>query len=163
MLRRQKVYLKAITLLLKSITSLGTLIGLLSGLLLAASVVAFRMSIISVEAPLLDKSLLISVIAIIFQTVIVGLYLFRFQKNQFLAVFKYWKPSLPAGICGTGATFGWFVAFGLATAAEVRAVGQTELIFSILISMIIFKEKIKKTELIGIILLAISILIIIYQ
>jgi len=37
------------------------------------------------------------------------------------------------------------------------------LIFSVLISMIIFKEKIKKTELFGIILLGISILIIIYQ
>ena len=155
--------IETLNLLFKSIFSLGTLIGLLSGLLLAASVVAFRMSIISVEAPLLDKSLLISVIAIIFQTIIVGLYLFFFQKKQFLAVFKYWKPSLPAGICGTGATFGWFVAFGLATAAEVRAVGQTELIFSVLISMIIFKEKIKKTELFGIILLGISILIIIYQ
>ena len=54
-------------------------------------------------------------------------------------------------------------AFGLATAAEVRAVGQIELIFSILISMIIFKEKIKNTEFIGIVLLGGSILIIINQ
>ena len=161
--KKAESLIETLNLLFKSILSLGTLIGLLSGLLLAASVVAFRMSIISVEAPLLDKSLLISVIAIIFQTIIVGLYLFFFQKKQFLAVFKYWKPSLPAGMCGTGATFGWFVAFGLATAAEVRAVGQTELIFSVLISMIIFKEKIKKTELFGIILLGVSILIIIYQ
>ena len=91
------------------------------------------------------------------------LYLFYFKKDQFFAVFKYWRPSLPAGICGTGATFGWFLAFGLATAAEVRAVGQVELIFSILISILIFKEKIKNTEFIGIILLAISILIIIFN
>ena len=147
--------------LFNSMMSMGTLIGLLSGLLLAASVVTFRMAIISVDAPLLDKSLYISFIAIVFQTILVGLYLFFFKKEQFIAVFKYWKPSLPAGICGTGATFGWFLAFGLATAAEVRAVGQIELIFSIFVSLLVFKEKIKRTELIGILLLGASILIII--
>tara|TARA_B110000008_G_C16846840_1_gene515088 strand:- start:679 stop:1050 length:372 start_codon:yes stop_codon:yes gene_type:complete len=121
------------------------------------------MSIISVDAPLLDKSLYISFIAIVFQTILVGSYMFFFKKEQFFAVFKYWKPSLPAGICGTGATFGWFLAFGLATAAEVRAVGQIELIFSILISILIFKEKIKRMEMIGIVLLGISIMIIIFN
>ena len=154
---------KTFILLLKSIMSIGTLVGLLSGLLLAGSVVAFRVSIISVDAPLLDKSLFISFIAIVFQTIFVGFYLFINKKNEFQAVIKYWKPSLPAGLCGTGATFGWFVAFGLTTAAEVRAVGQIELIFSILLSVLFFKEKIKKTELTGIILLGLSILIIIFE
>ena len=135
----------------------------MSGLLLAGSVVTFRMSIISVDGPLLDKSLFISFIAIVFQTILVGLYLAINKRDQFLAVIKYWKPSLPAGLSGTGATFGWFVAFGLTTAAEVRAVGQIELIFSILISVIFFKEKIKITELTGIILLGLSILIIIFE
>ena len=59
--------------LFNSMISIGTLIGLLSGLLLAASVVTFRMAIISVDAPLLDKSLYISFIAIVFQTILVGL------------------------------------------------------------------------------------------
>ena len=155
--------LKTIKLLINSILSVGTLVGLLSGLLLAGSVVTFRMSIISVDGPLLDKSLFISFIAIVFQTILVGLYLVINKRDQFFAVIKYWKPSLPAGLSGTGATFGWFVAFGLTTAAEVRAVGQIELIFSILISVIFFKEKIKITELIGIILLGLSILIIIFE
>ena len=43
--------LKTFKLLINSILSVGTLVGLLSGLLLAASVVTFRMSIISVEVP----------------------------------------------------------------------------------------------------------------
>ena len=161
--RKAKSILETIKLLLNSVSSLGTLIGLLSGLLLAASVVTFRMSIISIDGPLLDRSLFISFIAIIFQTILVGLYLLLFKKDQLFAVIKFWRPSLPAGLCGTGATFGWFVAFGLTTAAEVRAVGQIELIFSILISIIFFREKIRKTELFGIVLLGISILIIIFQ
>ena len=155
--------IKTIKFLINSTFSVGTLVGLLSGLLLAGSVVAFRMSIISVEGPLLDKSIFISFIAIVFQTILVGLYLVINKRDQFLAVIKYWKPSLPAGLSGTGATFGWFVAFGLTPAAEVRAVGQIELIFSILISVIFFKEKIKITEFTGIILLSLSILIIIFE
>ena len=161
--KKGETILGTLKILFSSMLSISTIIGLLSGLLLAASVVTFRMAIISVDAPILDKSIFISVIAIVFQTLFVGVYLFLFKKEQFIAVFKYWKPSLPAGICGTGATFGWFLAFGLATAAEVRAVGQVELIFSILISILVFKEKIKNTELIGIILLALSILIIIFN
>ena len=121
------------------------------------------MSIISIDGPLLDRSLYVSFIAIVFQTILFGVYLFFVKRNEFFAVIKYWKPSLPAGLCGTGATFGWFVAFGLTTAAEVRAVGQIELIFSILISLLFFKERLKKTELFGIVLLGISILIIIFQ
>jgi drug/metabolite transporter (DMT)-like permease len=161
--KKGNTILGTLKILFSSMLSISTIIGLLSGLLLAASVVTFRMAIISVDAPILDKSIFISVIAIVFQTVLVGVYLFIFKKEQFIAVFKYWKPSLPAGICGTGATFGWFLAFGLATAAEVRAVGQVELIFSILISILLFKEKIKSTEFIGIMLLALSILIIIFN
>lgn len=161
--KKAETILETFKQLFNSMLKIGTLIGLLSGLLLAASVVFFRMAIISVDAPLLDKSIYISFIAIVFQTILVGFYLFFFKKEQFFSVFKHWKPSLPAGICGTGATFGWFLAFGLATAAEVRAVGQIELIFSILISIMIFKEKIKRTETIGIILLGISILIIIFN
>ena len=54
------------------------------------------------------------------------------------------------------------LAFALATAAEVRAVGQIELIFSIIISIIFFKEKVQRTEIFGICMLIISILLVIY-
>ena len=85
-----------------------------------------------------------------------------YKKEQLYAVIKFWRPSLPAGISGSGATAGWFVAYALASVAEVRAVGQVELIFSILVSILIFREKINKTEVIGIMLLATSILIVIF-
>ena len=60
--RKAKSILETIKLLLNSVSSLGTLIGMLSGLLLAASVVTFRMSIISIDGPLIARSFLISFI-----------------------------------------------------------------------------------------------------
>ena len=91
-----------------------------------------------------------------------GIWLFLNKKDEFKLVFKFWKKSLPAGVCGSGATAGWFLAFAMASASEVRAVGQIELIFSILISLIFFKEKIQRTEIFGITILIFSILLIIY-
>ena len=145
-----------------SFFTFGTFLGLLTGMILAGSTLAYRMAIISVDSPILDATIYLSSIAIITQTIIVGIWLFFNKKDQLISVFKYWKPSLPAGISGSGATAGWFIAFALASVAEVRAVGQVELIFSILVSIFIFKEKVNKTELLGIVLLAASILIVIF-
>ena len=146
-----------------SFFSLGTFLGLLTGIILAGSTLGYRMAIISIDSPILDATILLSTIAIIFQTIVVGIWLFIFKKEQLFSVITYWKESLPAGLSGSGATAGWFFAFALASVAEVRAVGQIELIFSILVSIIIFKEKIKRTELLGIIILALSIFVVIFS
>jgi drug/metabolite transporter (DMT)-like permease len=52
----------------------------------------------------------------------------------------------------------WFVAFTLQNAAYVKALGQVELIFSILASFIFFKERISKNEFIGMALISASVL-----
>ena len=51
-----------------------------------------------------------------------------------------------------------FVAFTLQNAAYVKALGQVELIFSILASFIFFKERISKNEFIGMALISASVL-----
>jgi drug/metabolite transporter (DMT)-like permease len=55
-------------------------------------------------------------------------------------------------------TFCWFTAFTLQTAAYVKAVGQVELAFGILGTVLIFREGISKREYVGMALLAASIL-----
>ena len=55
------------------------------------------------------------------------------------------------------ATFCWFYAFSLVDATLVRAVGQLEIVFSVLISFIFYKERITGFEF-GMSLITISIL-----
>jgi len=55
-------------------------------------------------------------------------------------------------------SWGWFAAFSLANAAYVFAVGQIELIFSILIGWLWFREKLRTREFVGMILLTGSIM-----
>ena len=122
----------------------------MTGLILAGSTVGYRMAIINVEGHILDATIYLSILAVFIQSIMMGIWLYYYKRNEFRLVFQFWKQSLPAGICGSGATAGWFLAFALATAAEVRAVGQIELIFSIIISIIFFKEKVQRTEIFGI-------------
>ena len=64
---------------------------------------------------------------------------------------------------GTGVlgSLGWFTAFALQNAAYVRSVGQVELIFSVLVSTLFFREKPTLREVMGIGLLAVSIIMIV--
>ena len=58
------------------------------------------------------------------------------------------------GAAGMLASLGWFVAFTLATAAEVKAVGQVELLFSWLTARYAFGELPSRRETLGIALVA---------
>jgi drug/metabolite transporter (DMT)-like permease len=55
-------------------------------------------------------------------------------------------------------SLGWFVAFALQNATYVRSVGQIELVFTVLVSTLIFRERPTRRELTGIALLAVSII-----
>jgi drug/metabolite transporter (DMT)-like permease len=61
---------------------------------------------------------------------------------------------------GAAASAGWFTAFALEPAAHVRTLGLVELIFSYVVSLRLFKERLAKRELAGIALLAAGVLVI---
>ena len=95
------------------------------------------------------------------QTVAMGIYLALREPGQLRAVLVHWRPSLMVGITGALASIFWFSAFTLQNAAYVRALGQIELVFTIMISAIYFQEKIKRMELAGIVFIVAGILILV--
>ncbi len=62
------------------------------------------------------------------------------------------------GLTGMAGSLCWFTAFTLQSAAYVFAVGQIEVIFSILASVMFFRERIAGREMLGIGLLSVSII-----
>ena len=88
------------------------------------------------------------------QTVLMTLYLTLCVPGQVTAVLSAWRLAAPAGAAGMLASLGWFAAFTLATAAEVKAVGQVELVFSWLTGRHAFGERATPRELAGIALVA---------
>ena len=73
---------------------------------------------------------------------------------------RLWRPSLFAGFMGAAASAGWFSAFALQPAAHVRTVGLIELVFSYAVSLKLFREKLSRLELAGMVFLALGIAVI---
>ena len=57
------------------------------------------------------------------------------------------------------ASIGWFTALTLQNATYVRALGQIELIFTFLVTVLVFREKVSPAEIGGIGLIAVGILV----
>ena len=140
----------------------STLIGLLSGGFLGASVVLFRGATLSLgDGEVLPRAALTLAVALVMQTFIMGFYLLVKEPGQMRAVIRHWRPGLTVGIVGFMGSAGWFVAITLQNAAYVRAVGQVELVFTFIASIFFFKERTKAVEFIGIALIVASILILV--
>ncbi len=146
-------------------TSLGeksTLIGLASGAFLGASVVFFRGASLSLghDSFVMAAAFTLAV-ALLFQTIVMGLYLLWKEPATCRAVIVHWRWSLAVGVAGMLASVCWFTAFTLQNAAYVRAVGQIELVFTFLASIFFFREKTNGKEVLGILLVAAGILMLI--
>ena len=100
-------------------------------------------------------------VSVVMQTVMMGVYLGFNERHQLKAVIVHWRPSLAVGVAGALASIGWFTAFTMQNAAYVRALGQVELIFTFIASMVIFREKINWPEFAGILLVGGGILILV--
>jgi drug/metabolite transporter (DMT)-like permease len=83
------------------------------------------------------------------QTVMQGGFLAWKEPEQFRAVFRTWRDSLPVGALSALGSACWFTGFALAPVAMVRALGQTEIVFTLLFSRFYLKETLKRQEVIG--------------
>lgn len=149
--------------LISSLYEKSTLIGLACGAALGASVVFFRGAALSLggDGFLMQAAMALSVTVVI-QSITMGIYLGLREPGQLKAVLVHWRPSLMVGIAGALASIFWFSAFTLQNAAFVRALGQIELVFTMVVSAIYFREKIKRMELMGIAFIIGGILILIF-
>ena len=70
-----------------------------------------------------------------------------------------WKISALVGLVGATASFGWFMAMTLQTAAAVKALAQVEMIFTFASSVLVFREHVNKVEIFGCIFIVAGILV----
>ena len=144
--------------------NLSVFYGLLSGALFGLAAVLFRgasHSLFSIDYILTSSFTLL--IAIGIQTLILTIYILFKDIKQFYLLYLNWKDGLIVGFFGAFASICWFYAMSVQNVAYVRALGQIELIFTILASIFYFKEKIIKTEILGILITLIGILIILFN
>lgn len=133
-------------------------IGLASGLFFAFSAVSYRSASLMVmtEDPFVRASItLLWVVTIQLVTMLFWLH-FR-EKGQISAVWQARNTAFWVGITSLLGSLCWFVAFTLQNAAYVSGLGQSELLLSVIVSILFFKERITSREYAGIALLTISV------
>ncbi|MBI2978477.1 MAG: DMT family transporter [Rhodospirillales bacterium] len=139
-----------------------TLIGLVCGAFLGASVVLFRGGALALgNDDFLMRAAFTLAVSVVMQTLMMGGYLLWREPGQMTAVVRNWRPALSVGVAGVLASIFWFSAFTLENAALVRAVGQIELVFTFIASAVFFRERTKMVELVGIALIVGGILILV--
>ena len=148
--------------LINSLFTRQALLGLGSGAFLGFCTVAFRAATDSLDGTdLLMKATFTGGVSVLIQSILMGIWMLRYTKREFILSFKEWKKSYLVGLYGAVSTVCWFYAFSANAVAPVRALGQLELIIALGISFFYFKERPTIREIIAIILLAISIVMVI--
>jgi drug/metabolite transporter (DMT)-like permease len=96
------------------------------------------------------RALVTLVAANVLQTCMQGGWLLAREPDQARAVLTTWRTSAQVGALSACGSACWFTAFALAPVALVRAVGQVEIIFTLLFSRFYLKEKPSAAEVIGV-------------
>ena len=134
-------------------------LGVLSGFLFAISGVCYRGATLELasEDPLLRAGMTLACVTSA-QLIAMALWLRLFEPGQISAVWGARRTAAWIGLTSMAGSFCWFTAFTLQTVAYVNALGQIELVFSLLATVFFFKEPIIRRELYGLGVLLVSIL-----
>ncbi|TNJ41832.1 DMT family transporter [Phaeobacter sp. B1627] len=143
----------------QQLTGRAPLLGLGSGVLFAFSAVSYRGASLELQVPdaVLRAAVTLAVVVCL-QTVMMLVWLTVRDPAEIRRVWAARRVAVWVGLTSMGGSFCWFLAFTLQNAAYVKALGQVELLLSLLASLVFFKETVTRREIFGMGLLVLSIL-----
>lgn len=126
-------------------------LGIASGAAFAYSGVAYRAAGLSLagEGEFLIRAAVTLAFVTAAQTAALSIWMALRAPGAMGRVMRAWRVAAPVGLTGMLASLCWFSAFTLATAANVKAVGQVELVFSYLTAVLLFRERPSLRETLG--------------
>ncbi len=141
-------------------TSRTALLGVASGAGFALAAVGYRGAALELDTPYTLAAAYTLVWAMSVQVLVLGGYLLRTNRAVLVALAGVWRTSLLAGFMGAAASAGWFTAFAIEPAANVRTLGLVELLFSFAIARRFFRERLAPAELAGAGMLTLALIIV---
>jgi drug/metabolite transporter (DMT)-like permease len=140
-----------------------TLLGLSAGAAFALSAIGFRGAILSLHDPNYAMAATFTMATgLVVQSILATLYLALRDRAVLTAIFAAWRPSIFAGFMGALASQFWFLAFALATAANVRTLALVEVLFAQAISRFVFRQPVSFREGVGITTIVIGVVLLIW-
>jgi drug/metabolite transporter (DMT)-like permease len=146
--------------LLSSLAERPALIGIASGACFGISVVFYRGATLSLgEGDFLIRAATTLVFVTLLQTAVMTGWLWLREPGQLGRVLAARRVGIWVGLAGMIASACWFTAVTIQTAAYVRALGQIELVFTFLASIVFFREKVNRLEVGGVVLIVVGLLV----
>ncbi len=139
------------------------MIGLGSGLCFAITSLLVREASLELDMlPFLHRAAWVLCILISFQCVIMLLYLGLFSRKTLYHMRQRVGLTFKVSVCSFLASLGWFSAMSMQTVALVKTLGQIEILFSLLISVFFFKEKLARSDHMGLFLVILAAMMVIW-
>ena len=135
-------------------TGRAAFIGVLSGTFFGLSAVAYRAASLSLggEGFLMQAAFTLACV-VVFQSAVMTVWIRLREPGELTRVLRNWRVASLVGVSGMLGSAAWFTAMTLENAAYVRAVGQIELVFTLVASYFFFRERSTALELAGIVLI----------
>lgn len=140
----------------------AAILGISSGVFFAVSAVGYRGAVLALgDGDVALRAGLTLAIVTCVQSLAMMIWMRFREPGQITEVLRSWRIAGIVGLFSMLGSFGWFAAFALQNAAYVFALGQIELIFSVMASVLAFGEKISRREYLGMGLLTASIVVLV--
>jgi len=137
-------------------------LGLASGACFAFAGVGYRGATLALgNAAVFERAALALALVTATQTLLMAAWLAWRDRAEARKVLVAWRAGLLVGLASLGGSYCWFVAFAEQSAAYVYALGQIELVFSVIGGTLIFGERLSQREGMGITLLMASLVLLV--
>ena len=124
--------------------------GLGAGLAFALCAIAIRAATQTLDgADATLRALETLVVINMMQTLMQGSWLVARERSSIPQLFRTWRSSAQVGALSALGSACWFTGFAYAPVALVRAVGQVEILFTLLFSRFFLRERMKRSDVIG--------------
>jgi drug/metabolite transporter (DMT)-like permease len=137
-----------------------TIVGLITALCFTFSYLFLREASLSLgDHGFLVRAAWTVVAVTTMQVILLGLWLLWREARGLIDMLRGWRLAVFIGLTSALGSISWFTAMTLQNASYVRAVGQVEIIFTLAISYLYFKERFNAAELIGIAVIVLGVLL----
>ena len=138
-------------------------IGIGSGLCFAITSLLVREASLELDnLPFIHRAAWVLLMVIATQCCLLLMYLGIFRRATLWAMWQRIGLTFRVSLCSFLASLGWFSAMSMQTVAIVKTLGQVEILFSLLISAFFFKEKLAKTDHLGLWLVIVAAIMVIW-
>ena len=131
-------------------------LGLGSGLAFALTSLWVREASLTLGLPFLPAAAWVLFFVITTQTIVLLVYLALNDKTTLVKLWQRPQLTLATSFTSCLGSLGWFTAMSLQAVAYVKTLGQVEVLFTLLISVLVLKEQLKRQDLLGLTLIVLA-------